>query len=79
MHLWADAIGKVTEEIMTEDAGDAPQQVDVNILFAEYFVDIRAGAAQLGSEPGDGASLFLKCAFDKLSRMNHAILLFVSS
>lgn len=28
-----------------QDAGDAPQQLYVNILFAEYFVDIRARAA----------------------------------
>ena len=45
---------------MAEDAGDAPEQVDVDILFPE---------------PGDGASLFVKRAFNKLSRMNHVPIL----
>ena len=30
---------------MTEDVGDAPEQVDVNILFLEYLVNIGACAA----------------------------------
>ena len=60
---------------MAEDAGDAPEQVDVDILFPEYLVNIGACAAQLGSEPGDGASLFVKRAFNKLSRMNHVPIL----
>ena len=55
---------------MAEDAGDAPEQVDVDILFPEYLVNI--GAC---SEPGDGASLFVKRAFNKLSRMNHVPIL----
>lgn len=45
MYLWIDAVGKVAEEIMMQDAGNAPKQLYVNILFAEYFVDIGAGAA----------------------------------
>lgn len=40
-----DAVGKVAEEIVIEDAGDAPEQVYVNILFMEYLVDIGACAA----------------------------------
>lgn len=40
-----DAVGKVAEEIVVEDAGDAPEQVDVNILFMKYLVDIGACAA----------------------------------
>ncbi len=28
-----DAVGKIAEKIMAEDAGDAPEQVDVDILF----------------------------------------------
>lgn len=30
---------------MAEDAGDAPEQVDVDILFPEYLVNIGACAA----------------------------------
>jgi len=33
------------EEVMVEDAGDAPEQVDVDILFPEYLVNIGACAA----------------------------------
>ena len=33
------------EKIMAEDAGDAPEQVDVDILFPEYLVNIGACAA----------------------------------
>ncbi len=50
---------------MAEDAGDAPEQVDVDILFSEYLVNML----------GDGASLFVKRAFNKLSRMNHVPIL----
>lgn len=57
---------------MIEDAGNAPKQVDIYIFFLEYFIDIGTGAAELGGEPCHGASLCVKRAFDKLSRMNHA-------
>ena len=40
-----DAVGKIAEEIVSEDAGDAPEQVDVDILFPEYLVNIGACAA----------------------------------
>ena len=40
-----DAVGQITEEIVAEDAGDAPEQVDVDILFPEYLVNIGACAA----------------------------------
>ena len=40
-----DAVGKIAEKIMAEDAGDAPEQVDVDILFPEYLVNIGACAA----------------------------------
>lgn len=40
-----DAVGKVAEEIMVEDAGDAPEQVYVDVLFMEYLVDVGACAA----------------------------------
>ena len=33
---------------MAEDAGDAPEQVDVDILFPEYLVNIGACAAVAG-------------------------------
>ena len=39
------AVGKIAEKIMAEDAGDAPEQVDVDILFPEYLVNIGACAA----------------------------------
>ena len=59
---------------MVEDAGDAPEQVDVDILFPEDLVDVGTCAAELTGEPGNSTSLFVKRAFDKLSRMNHVIL-----
>ena len=40
-----DAVGQITEEIVAEDVGDAPEQVDVDILFPEYLVNIGACAA----------------------------------
>ena len=40
-----DAVGQITEEIVAEDVGDAPEQVDVDILFSEYLVNIGACAA----------------------------------
>ena len=40
-----DAVGKIAEKIMAGDAGDAPEQVDVDILFSEYLVNIGACAA----------------------------------
>jgi hypothetical protein len=33
------------EEVMVEDAGDAPEQVDVDILFPEDLVDVGTCAA----------------------------------
>ena len=40
-----DTVGQITEEIVAEDVGDAPEQVDVDILFPEYLVNIGACAA----------------------------------
>ena len=40
-----DTVGQIAEEIVAEDVGDAPEQVDVNILFPEYLVNIGACAA----------------------------------
>ena len=40
-----DTVRQITEEIVAEDVGDAPEQVDVNILFPEYLVNIGACAA----------------------------------
>ena len=40
-----DAVGKIAEKIMAEDEGDAPEQVDVDILFPEYLVNIGARIA----------------------------------
>ncbi len=40
-----DAVGKIAEEIVSEDAGDAPEQVDVDILFPEDLVDVGTCAA----------------------------------
>lgn len=66
-----DAVGKVLEEVVPEDAGDTPEQMNVNIFFFEYFIDVGTCTAQLGSEPSHCAPLLVKRAFDKLSRMNH--------
>ena len=40
-----DTVGQITEEIVAEDVGDAPEQVNVDILFPEYLVNIGACAA----------------------------------
>ena len=32
-----DAVGKIVEEVVVEDAGDAPEQVDVDILFSNIL------------------------------------------
>ena len=40
-----DAVGQITEEIVAEDVGDAPEQVDVDILFPENLVDVGTCAA----------------------------------
>ena len=40
-----DAVGKIAEKIMAEDAGDAPEQGDVDILFPEDLVDVGTCAA----------------------------------
>ena len=40
-----DAVGQITEEIVAEDEGDAPEQVDVDILFPEDLVDVGTCAA----------------------------------
>ena len=40
-----DAVGQITEEIVAEDVGDAPEQVDVDILFPEDLVDVATCAA----------------------------------
>ena len=40
-----DAVGKIAEEIVAEDVGDAPEQVNVDILLPEYLVYIGACAA----------------------------------
>lgn len=40
MHLQPDAVGKIVEEIMTEDAEDVPEQTDGDILSPEYHVDV---------------------------------------
>ena len=40
-----DTVRQITEKIVAEDIGDAPKQVDVNILFPEYLVNIGACAA----------------------------------
>ena len=66
-----DRIGQVSEEVVIEDAGYTPKQLDINILFVEYFIDIGTGTTQLGSEPSDATSLVVKNTFDKLSCMNH--------
>ena len=40
-----DAVGEIVEEVVVEDAGDAPEQVDVDILFPEDLVDVGTCAA----------------------------------
>ena len=40
-----DTVGQITEEIVAEDVGDAPEQVDVDILFPEDLVDVGTCAA----------------------------------
>ena len=40
-----DTVRQIAEEIVAEDVGDAPEQVDVDILFPEYLVNIGACAA----------------------------------
>ena len=40
-----DAVGSIVEEVVVEDAGDAPEQVDVDILFPEDLVDVGTCAA----------------------------------
>lgn len=59
---------------MTENTRDTPKKMDVDILFSKYFINIRAGTAQLRSKPSDRTSLLVERAFNKLPRMNHTIL-----
>ena len=35
-----DAVGKVLEEVVPEDVGDTPKQMNVDILFLEYLIDV---------------------------------------
>ena len=57
---------------MIEYARNAPKKMDVDIFLLEYLVYIGTCTAQLPSEPGNCAPLFVKCTFNELSRMNHA-------
>lgn len=41
----ADAIGQILEEVMVEDAGDAPKLLYVYIFLLENLVDVGACAA----------------------------------
>ena len=40
-------LGKVVEEIVVQGIGNAAQKGNVDIVLAEYLVDIRAGAANV--------------------------------
>ena len=40
-----DTVRQIVEEVVVEDAGDAPEQVDVDILFPEDLVDVGTCAA----------------------------------
>ena len=61
---------------MIEYARNAPKKMDVDILFSKYFINIRAGTAQLRSKPSDRTSLLVERAFNKLPRMNHTIFVY---
>lgn len=69
----AESLGEVLEEVVLQDVGDAPEQLQVDVGLAENLVDIGAGAAQLPCEPGDGASLVVQGAFDELAGVDHAV------
>ena len=46
------------------------------LRFSKYFINIRAGTAQLRSKPSDRTSLLVERAFNKLPRMNHTIFVY---
>ena len=62
---------KVVKKVVFQNIGNAPQKININVLLAKYLVNIRAGTAQAGCKPGDGATLFAECLFDKLPDMKH--------
>ena len=43
--LGTDSVGEFVKEVVVEYAGDAPEQMNVNILFPEDFIDVGACAA----------------------------------
>ena len=67
------------KEVVTQNHGNAPKQIQIDVFFLEYLVDIRTGTTQLGGKPSDGSSLVVKCAFYELADMNHAVCVPVSS
>lgn len=64
------------EKIMFENTGDTPKEMNVNIFFLKYFIDIWTCTTQLFSEPSDRTPLVVKCAFNKSSCMNHTIFIY---
>ncbi|OFK49944.1 hypothetical protein HMPREF2815_05930 [Bacteroides sp. HMSC068A09] len=61
---------------MFENTGDTPKEMNVNIFFLKYFIDIWTCTTQLFSEPSDRTPLVVKCAFNKSSCMNHTIFIY---
>ena len=72
MLIAGDALRKVVEEVVPEDAGDAPQQSHVDVFLGEYLVHVGAGATQLHCKPSDRTPLLTERAADKVSDVAHA-------
>ena len=60
-------LGKVLEEVVTQNAANSLEEPNVDIVVSEDFVDVRAGTADLWGEPCNRVSVFNKFLSDKLS------------
>ena len=63
-------IGKVAEEIVVQGIGNAAQQGNVDIVLAEYLVDMRAGAADVVGQLRGRRSLLPHHLFNMLPDMH---------
>ena len=62
---------------MMKNTRNTPQQRDINIFFAEYFIYVRPCATQLSCKPCHRTPLLVKRASYKLSDMQHTPSLFI--
>lgn len=56
-------VGEVVKEVVVQDQGDASQQGRVDVLAAQYVIDVAADCVKFACKPGFGASLAAQLMF----------------